>query len=221
MLILGIDTTEKNINIALTENNELLADIEQINPKNEDIIILINSLFEKISKSPQDLKGVGVITGPGGYTGTRAGVTVAKTLAQFLNIPVVGFTKPEAIILSYKSSDLICPMIDIKRNETYTCIAINNNSDIKYFIEPQVINIIDWSEKLKALKQKVTLLTNEFRDNELFSLNNLENEAKNITIDSEFYLKPYHIAILAQKFIENAQGKSFHEVNPFYVREAI
>ena len=39
-----------------------------------------------------DISGIGVMRGPGSFTGLRIGLTVANTLADSLNIPIVGAT---------------------------------------------------------------------------------------------------------------------------------
>lgn len=39
-----------------------------------------------------DINGIGVMKGPGSFTGLRIGLTVANTLADSLNIPIVGAT---------------------------------------------------------------------------------------------------------------------------------
>jgi len=38
----------------------------------------------------QDIEGIGVMKGPGSFTGLRIGATVANTLARELDIPIVG-----------------------------------------------------------------------------------------------------------------------------------
>ena len=38
----------------------------------------------------RDISGIGVMKGPGSFTGLRIGLTVANTLADSLNIPIVG-----------------------------------------------------------------------------------------------------------------------------------
>ena len=37
-----------------------------------------------------DIRGIGVMKGPGSFTGLRIGLTVANTLVDNLNIPIVG-----------------------------------------------------------------------------------------------------------------------------------
>ena len=47
--------------------------------------------FMKINKVKlKQIKGIGVVTGPGGFTSVRIGVVCANTLAYALNIPVFG-----------------------------------------------------------------------------------------------------------------------------------
>lgn len=38
----------------------------------------------------QDITGLGVMRGPGSFTGLRIGITVFNTLADSLNVPIVG-----------------------------------------------------------------------------------------------------------------------------------
>ena len=39
-----------------------------------------------------DISGIGIMKGPGSFTGLRIGLTVANTLADSLNIPIAGAT---------------------------------------------------------------------------------------------------------------------------------
>jgi tRNA A37 threonylcarbamoyladenosine modification protein TsaB len=50
-------------------------------------------LLLKNNKANGKLKGIGVVTGPGGFTSVRIGVAVANALAYSLKLPVVGIKK--------------------------------------------------------------------------------------------------------------------------------
>ena len=52
---------------------------------------LLAFLQEKTSDLHQ-ITGIGVMKGPGSFTGLRIGLTVANTLADSLNVPIVGET---------------------------------------------------------------------------------------------------------------------------------
>lgn len=42
----------------------------------------------------EDLQGIGVYQGPGSFTGLRIGLVVLNTIADTLNVPIVGATGP-------------------------------------------------------------------------------------------------------------------------------
>ena len=52
---------------------------------------LRDSLAER-QKEFKDIAAIGVFKGPGSFTSLRIGLTVANTLAQSLNVPIVGET---------------------------------------------------------------------------------------------------------------------------------
>jgi tRNA threonylcarbamoyladenosine biosynthesis protein TsaB len=217
LLILGIDTTEKNIHIALSKENSILAEIEESSNKTEEIINYVDKLFKAADKKAEQLSAIGVITGPGGYTGTRAGVSVAKTLAQFLDIPLFGFNKLEAILIANSGTGLTAAAIDIKKGEVYACLGSLENGEIHYEVVPAVYSYETWQELLKQQDKNITLLAAEFKNKiEIF-----DSIPENIQINSQFYLKPSHITRITKNMIEEGRVSSFRDVSPFYIREAV
>lgn len=56
---------------------------------------LLGYLRQKLSEHDngiKDVKAIGVLTGPGSFTGLRIGLTVVNTLANSLEVPIVGVT---------------------------------------------------------------------------------------------------------------------------------
>jgi tRNA threonylcarbamoyladenosine biosynthesis protein TsaB len=209
LLILGIDTTEKNINIAITRRDKILFELESLNNRTEELINQINATFTSIDLNPDALDLISVITGPGGYTGTRSGVVVAKTLAQFLNIPIIGFNKLEAIGLAFPKKQKIAPAIDVKRNEVYFSIV---NEDNSYEVEPQLISFDEW-KKIVENRKDVLFLAHDFKAK--------KDDLQFDNIDFDFYLKPSAVAMLSYDKVLEGEIKRFHEIEPFYIREAI
>lgn len=54
---------------------------------------LLKFIHEKLTEAGKnfyDISGIGVMSGPGSFTGLRIGLTVANTLADSLGVPIVG-----------------------------------------------------------------------------------------------------------------------------------
>jgi tRNA threonylcarbamoyladenosine biosynthesis protein TsaB len=93
-MILVIDTSEsKTLKIGLGETQKINYFIRETKDQSSDLLCLINLLLEEQNAKLKDLKSIYVNLGPGSFTGIRAGVAVANTLAWSLNIPVFGFNK--------------------------------------------------------------------------------------------------------------------------------
>ena len=87
--------------------------------------------FLQAQKSPiNQLSGLGVVTGPGGFTAVRIGVAVANALAWSLNLPLVGiradeFSNNDDLVAKISDringlprSKLVIPAYDLEPNIT-------------------------------------------------------------------------------------------------------
>jgi tRNA threonylcarbamoyladenosine biosynthesis protein TsaB len=114
-MFLIINTAEKNKTILIIfkfKNNSFSIFSKYSFKRNyhqaEKLLPAIDKLFKKNKKTPANLRGVVVITGPGPFTALRVGVTIANTMAFALKISVVGIkldefkNTKELIELSYK-----------------------------------------------------------------------------------------------------------------------
>ena len=106
MYTLFIDTHDKNVVIVLYKNNNILdITIENSNYGHSRITLpRIKQMLDTYNLKPQDLHTIAVVIGPGSFTGIRIGVTIAKTLAYTLNIPIKTIDSLKLKALAYKSS---------------------------------------------------------------------------------------------------------------------
>ncbi|MFA5359128.1 MAG: tRNA (adenosine(37)-N6)-threonylcarbamoyltransferase complex dimerization subunit type 1 TsaB [Patescibacteria group bacterium] len=56
----------------------------------EKLLFLVDRVLKKNKIKFKDLKGVIVVTGPGGFSSVRLGVILANTMGYALDIPVIG-----------------------------------------------------------------------------------------------------------------------------------
>jgi len=92
-MVLIIDTTDKECIVGLDDGGDF--DIKKWHWEKDtgtEALLNIEKLLEKKNRQLQDIGTIFVNQGPGSYTGTRVGITIASTLGWSLNIPVEGFS---------------------------------------------------------------------------------------------------------------------------------
>lgn len=92
MIILTIRTDKPEAEIGIYNNQQQIAHEIWLAHRElaETIHVKIKTLLESKHKRLQDIGGIVVYKGPGSFTGLRIGITVANTLANSLNVPIIG-----------------------------------------------------------------------------------------------------------------------------------
>lgn len=100
---------------------------------------LIKTGLDKLGIPPDKLTAVGINTGPGSFTGIRTGIATARTMGQFLEIPVHAFTTFELLagsIVDSVDTKSVAVYIDALRNRAYTAVLGFDSSGPFYLQEP-------------------------------------------------------------------------------------
>ena len=120
MKSLFIDTSTNHLILAHFDQNKLIDMIDQVVLKDmsSQLFLFLDELLNRNSVSVQDLEKIYVVVGPGSFTGVRIGVTVAKTMAWGLNIPIVPISSLE-VLASTGGDDYVCSFIDARRDYVY------------------------------------------------------------------------------------------------------
>ena len=91
-MILFLDTSTEKCKIWLDENffeKELGRNMAR------DILAFLEECLDSINGKYEDIAGIGFFVGPGSFTGLRIGASVANTLADGLEIPIVAARSDE------------------------------------------------------------------------------------------------------------------------------
>ncbi|HRO10559.1 tRNA (adenosine(37)-N6)-threonylcarbamoyltransferase complex dimerization subunit type 1 TsaB [Amaricoccus sp.] len=98
-LVLAFDTAAARCAAALVRGDALLA--RRVEPMDrgqaERLLPMLEELLAEAGVAWPDLDGIGVVTGPGNFTGVRLAVAAARGLALSLGIPAVGVSVFEAL----------------------------------------------------------------------------------------------------------------------------
>ena len=113
MLILAFDTATDLATSALVADGVTLG---ERTTRPQSLLADVDALLDAAGALPTDLTGIVVGTGPGSFTGTRIGLSVARGLALSLDLPVAGVSTLEALAAAL---DGAFPVIDARRGEVF------------------------------------------------------------------------------------------------------
>ncbi len=171
MKIFYIDTTSSFLYAGVIENDTILAEVkkELANNMSEQSFLEIEKLFAEAKIVPKDLDKIILVNGPGSFTGTRIGVTIAKTLAWTLNIGVTTISSLFAMAATNKDKAFKIPLIDARRGYVFAAIY---DEDLNQVLREQYMNL-DVLEAAKGAlgSDYLYISNNEFGLSPLISYN--------------------------------------------------
>lgn len=93
-MLLAIDTATRVMSIALHDGKTLLAEQTATigNHHTTELTPALHKILADCDVQVDDLTAIAVAIGPGSYTGVRIGVAMAKGLATYQQLPVIGVT---------------------------------------------------------------------------------------------------------------------------------
>ena len=90
-MIILLDTSTPICKVTLVDGDDRFDDQWQADRElAKGLLGYIKQLLENKHKTFSDITGIGVFKGPGSFTGLRIGMTVMNTMADGLDVPIVG-----------------------------------------------------------------------------------------------------------------------------------
>ena len=137
MKILAFDTCLDKTYITLAEDNKILRSETTVsdgqNYHSAYLISTIVKVLKELNLTPKDIDMIATDIGPGSFTGIRACTTVARVLAQQLDIKAVGVSSLEILSKILGGNDLVA--LDARKNKAYIY-----DGDIKGAIELEQVD---------------------------------------------------------------------------------
>lgn len=153
-VILNIETATPLCSVALSKNGQTLLERETTEEKSHasSLTVFIQEMLAEGGAKIADLDAIAVGKGPGSYTGLRIGISVAKGLCYGSDKPMIAVSTLRILLqqilsdptstmveLLAKPDTLLCPMIDARRMEVFTCLYNTRAEEV----EPIAARIID------------------------------------------------------------------------------
>ncbi|MEH7636317.1 tRNA (adenosine(37)-N6)-threonylcarbamoyltransferase complex dimerization subunit type 1 TsaB [Bacillus pumilus] len=218
MTILAIDTSNHTLGIALVKDSTVIGESITYLKKNHSVRAMptVEALMKECDVAPSELSKIVVAKGPGSYTGVRIGVTIAKTLAWTLSIPISAVSSLETLAANGQYFDgWISPLFDARRGQVYTGLYMFEEEKIQEIKQDQNILLTDWLHELKQTRKPVLFLGQDVHLHEE-SIRPILGEMAVIAEGAFHNPRPSMLAFLGA----DRPAEDVHQLVPNYIRMA-
>lgn len=218
MTILAIDTSNHTLGIALVKDSTVIGESITYLKKNHSVRAMptVEALMKECGVAPSELSKIVVAKGPGSYTGVRIGVTIAKTLAWTLSIPISAVSSLETLAANGQYFDgWISPLFDARRGQVYTGLYTFKEGKIKEIKPDQNILLTGWLHELKQTGKPVLFLGQDVHLHEE-SIGSILGETAVIAEGAFHNPRPSMLAFLGA----DRPAEDVHQLVPNYIRLA-
>lgn len=111
----------------------------------ENFMPLVKKTLEETNVGLDEIDYMGVVVGPGSFTGIRIGIASCKAMAEVKNIKIIPITSLESLATNEKGqSDVICSMIDARNNQVYCGMFDNNLKKVEEYIADDINDVLEF-----------------------------------------------------------------------------
>ncbi len=125
MKILALDSSGLVASVALTEDDDLIAEytVQYKKTHSQTLLPMLEEIRKMVELDLKEVDAIAVAAGPGSFTGLRIGSATAKGLAFALEKPIIPVPTLDGLAYQMYGTDaLVCPIMDARRNQVYTGI---------------------------------------------------------------------------------------------------
>lgn len=155
MKIIAIDASGIAGSVAYMKDGQLVGEYYICDKltHSETIMPMMEHLKGLIGIDLSEIDAIAVTSGPGSFTGLRIGVATAKAMALALNVPIIGVPTLDVIAHNMVfTQDLICPIMDARRNQVYTSIYKWKEEVLERICEHEAMDMQELLDRFETLK---------------------------------------------------------------------
>lgn len=221
MLILSVDSSSSTATCALTEENQILAEINLNSKRQHSIVLmdLVDELLNYYDLKINDVDAFAISEGPGSFTGLRIGMATIKGLAFSTNKPCIAISSLDTLAYNVMSFDgIICPIIDALRDNVYTNMYKNINGVLSPLSEDACLSLDELITTLNEKNEKVIFVGDGVAKHKERLLNEVSDSV--IGALNTIYPKASSLGELAMLRLKEGKTNPINEFNPIYLRKS-
>lgn len=125
MKVLAIDSSGLTATVAIVEDEQTVAEytVNYKKTHSQTLLPMIDEIVSMVEMELTMIDAIAMAGGPGSFTGLRIGSATAKGMGLALDKPLVHVPTVDAMAYGvYGCEDIVCPIMDARRNQVYTGI---------------------------------------------------------------------------------------------------
>lgn len=125
MKVLAIESSGLTASVAVVEETRTVAEytVDYKKTHSQTLLPMIDEVVRMTDLDLSEINAIAVSGGPGSFTGLRIGSATAKGLGLALDKPLIHVPTVDGLAYQvYGCRDIICPIMDARRNQVYTGI---------------------------------------------------------------------------------------------------
>lgn len=161
MKILALDSSGNVASVAIIKDDIVVGEytINYKKTHSQTLLPMLDEVVKMTEMELDDIDAIAVASGPGSFTGLRIGSATAKGLAQGLCKPIIEVPTLEGMAYQFFSGEeIICPMMDARRNQVFTALYQWKNSEFTVLEEQMAVPIEEIIQKVNSYNEKVIYL---------------------------------------------------------------
>lgn len=161
MKILALDSSGLVAGVAVVEDDNLLGEytVNYKKTHSQTLLPMLDVVAKMIELDLNTIDAIAIAAGPGSFTGLRIGSATAKGLGLALDKPLIEIPTVDGLAYNlYGNQNLVCPLMDARRNQTYTGLYRFDQTGMQKLIDQCVVAIDEIVEQINKRGQAVTFL---------------------------------------------------------------
>lgn len=120
-MLLALDTATAFASIALFDGRQVVGELNWHTQRRHtgEVMPQIEALFRLLGLGPAALTALAVAIGPGSYTGTRVGVSLAKGMVATTGLPLLGIPTLDVLAYPHLGAWPVCALVAAGRGRYY------------------------------------------------------------------------------------------------------
>lgn len=220
MKILALDSSGLVASVAVIEDDNLIGEytVNYKKTHSQTLLPMLDAVASMIELDLSTVDAIAIAKGPGSFTGLRIGSATAKGLGLALEKPLIEVPTVDGLAYNlWGAKELVCPLMDARRNQTYTGIYEFDDGEMRVLMPQCATDIAEVIEKINAMQRAVIFLG----DGVAVFRSYIEEHAR-----VPYFFAPAHmnkqragaVAALAYKYLQEGRTVSAGEHRPDYLR---